>query len=357
MRKIFKQISIVLFFSLGICQQESYRSVDDIKEEWSGYTSYQKEEMISFSEFLYKEKHYERCLLSLFELLYKFPNDPVLPNIEYHIARCYEEMSNYALARRYYLKVVSTEPSSSFVSRAANYRSIYLSLLDGNESDVLSLTIGSEDPYLISFRGYAHLQNQEWEEARLTFIAAQSAFNHPHYDGLIIPLYKVIEDVGSLPIFNKYIVFFSGAVIPGGGHFLLKDKSAGQGILASVAMMLLTRSWGKGESLAGNKRFISSEGNSLPIYKNYKGEGVNKALENRVKIPESLNLASSSFKYIVPPILIGGSLFIASSIQSFFDTKKKNQDLVDFYLVEELTKIPPARFLDFAEPSLKLVLD
>ena len=43
-------------------QSDVYRSIDDIKS-WENYTSYQKEEMLSFCDFLFNEGHYERCLI------------------------------------------------------------------------------------------------------------------------------------------------------------------------------------------------------------------------------------------------------------------------------------------------------
>ena len=106
MRKKNKQFIIGFFLSILVSQQDTYRSVDDIKKEWLEITSYQMEEMLSFSEFLFKKGHYERCLLTLFELTYKFSDDPIIPNINYHIARCYEEMGSYVLAQRYYQKVI-----------------------------------------------------------------------------------------------------------------------------------------------------------------------------------------------------------------------------------------------------------
>ena len=47
--------------------QENYRSVDDIKNEWNEHTNYQRDEMLSFIDFLYNEGYYERCLISSFQ--------------------------------------------------------------------------------------------------------------------------------------------------------------------------------------------------------------------------------------------------------------------------------------------------
>ena len=87
MRNLRKQIIFVFLSSVLLSQQDIYRSVEDVKEEWTGYTSFQKEEMLSFCDFLFNEGHYERCLLSSFQLLYKFPNDPVIPAVNYYHLR------------------------------------------------------------------------------------------------------------------------------------------------------------------------------------------------------------------------------------------------------------------------------
>ena len=354
MRKKNKQFIICFFFSILFSQQDVYRSVDDIKEEWSGYTSYQKEEMLSFSEFLFKEGYYERCLLTLFELTYKFSDDPIIPNINYHIARCYEEMGSYVLAQRYYQKVIDTEPTTSFVRKAANYRFSHVFLLMGKETALINYVENSEDPYLVTFKGYAHLKKQNWEEARTSFIFAQTIFNHEHYNQLMTPIFKIIEDVGDLPMHNKYLVFLSGSMIPGGGQFLLKESQAGQGVFISVGMMLLINSWIDSQSLLGVKRFSESEGNSIPIYKNFKSINSSRVLHNKDQIPSFLKMNRSKLKFVIPPILIATSLYISSSLQSFFNTKKKNEELIQFYLFEELKRYSASRFLDFPEPVLKL---
>jgi hypothetical protein len=58
-------------------------------------------------------------------------------------------------------------------------------------------------------------------------------------------------------------------------------------------------------------------------------------------------------KFVVPPLIVASSLYISSSFQSFFNTQKKNKELVQYYLFEELKKYSASRFLDFQEPVLK----
>ena len=193
MRNLRKQISLVFLISVSSSQNDIYRSIEDVQEEWSGYTSFQKEEMISFCDFLFNEGYYERCLLSSFQLLYKFPNDPFIPTVNYYIARCYEEMKNFDLAVKYYQKVIDLNEKGSTVYGAAKYRKHYTNLLSGNLDTLIDATQNTEDPYLLTFRGYAHMEESRWEDARTSFISAQKAFNHPHYDELMIPLYQTLS--------------------------------------------------------------------------------------------------------------------------------------------------------------------
>ena len=337
---------------MALSQQDVYHSVEDIKTEWTGYTSYQKEEMVSFCDFLFKEGYYERCLLTSFQLLYKFPNDPIISTVQYHIARCYEEMKNFDLAHRYYGQVMETEPETSIAHKAASYRDIYVSLMAGEVHDLLEQTENTDDPYLMTFRGYAHMKKLEWEKARTSFISAQASFNHPHYNEMMIPLYQIIENVGSVPKHNRYLVFMTGSLFPGGGQFMLREWDKGQGILTSVGLMVLIGSWSKVEDLVGNKRFLDNEGISIPLYKNYKHKNSNTELTNNDQIPAQMNVSSSAMKYIIPPIFIGTGIFLGSSLKSFIDTNDKNKRLVEFYIQERIDKISPERFLDFSEPML-----
>ena len=73
MRNIAKYI--VLIITALLIGQENYRSVDQIKSEWSEHTTYQRDEMISFCDFLFNEGHYERSLIACLQFLYRYPED------------------------------------------------------------------------------------------------------------------------------------------------------------------------------------------------------------------------------------------------------------------------------------------
>ena len=260
-------------------------------------------------------------------------------------------MENFELAQRYYQKIIKDNDETSVVFRAAKYRNQYTNLLSGNTDDLLSNTQGTKDPYLLTFRGYAYMEKMNWEAARTSFISAQNNFDHPHYDELMNPLYQTIENVSEVPKHNKYIVFLSSTIFPGGGQFLLKEWSNGQGILTSVSLMAIISNWAKVEELVGKNRVIENESSSIPLYKDME---TNHQLKKKDKIPAKLSLSYSSVKYLIPPVVIGAGVFIISSLKSFKDTDEKNKKLIEYYVSDRVSDISPSRFLDFPNPTLVL---
>ena len=350
MRTYFKQIIIFFLLAQAFAQKDIYRNVDAIEKEWKGYTSYQKEEALSFCDFLFKEGHYERCLLNAFQVLYKFPNDDIVSVINYYIGRCYEEMNNYKLANIYYEKVIKKESKDNQKYKAAFYRNVYVKLMMDDVDEVLKVTDSSiNDPYLLTFKGYAYLKKKNWDEARTTFISAQSNFSHPHYDKLLTPLFQTIEEANVVQKHNRYLIFMMSTLFPGAGQFMLGNKTQGQGILSSVGLMMLISSWTTVHSLVGSSRAVDDISLSVPVFKNYT---TNKSLSKKDMIPDKIYTSSSSTKYLIPPFLIGSSIFIASAYKSFKDTKLKNEELINIYIKKRLEKNSPNRFLDFSEPQL-----
>ena len=148
---------IYTIFSCQLISQQAYRSVEEIESEWGGYTEYQRDEMIAFCDFLFKEGHYERFITTSFKLLYKLNNDPIVPLIYYYIARSYEEIGGFDLSIRYYEKILESEDSNSKIYKSATYRKMHVKYLLGNFKQVLLETENIQDPYLLTLRAYAFL--------------------------------------------------------------------------------------------------------------------------------------------------------------------------------------------------------
>ena len=63
---------LIIGFMLSIILgQQPYSSVEQIQEEWTDYTSYQRDEMVSFCDFLFKESH----LNDVFSLPFNYYTD------------------------------------------------------------------------------------------------------------------------------------------------------------------------------------------------------------------------------------------------------------------------------------------
>ena len=345
-------LGVTFLFLSMLCAQRSYNSVDEIKSEWGDYTSYQRDELISFCDFLFKEKHYERCLLSSFQFLFKFPEDPVRPAILYIIARSYEELKNYSLSRRYYNQLIKLENKNSVAYKAATRRGVYADLLSGDYQVVFEKTAQTDDPYLLTFRGYAFMKKLNWAEARLTFMLAQSNFGHPHYDELIAPLFLTIENVQNVPMHNKYLVAVTGLLFPGGGQFILNDINKGQGVLASAGLLALAANWSKIKTVSGSKRFLKHQSLSMPAYKNLKQESSGYYLKDKNNLPKPVSFTSSSLKYSFAPIFLAIGVYTGGFLKSFYDTQNENKKLLEYYVADKIVTLSPDSFLDFPEPQL-----
>ena len=341
-----------LFYILigQLFSQRTYRSVEEIESEWSGYTSYQKEEMISFCDFLFKEKHYERCLITSFQLLLKLGNDPIVPVVNYYIGRCYEELKSYDLAIKFYTIVLNSTEMNSKSYKAAYYRFLHVNLLMGNNDQLLIDTKDTKDPYLLILQGYAFLNNREFGNARTSFISAQSIFNHSHYNKLITPLYKIIEDVGSVKNYNKFSVLLSGLAFPGGGHYMLRDYDEAKGVSLTVGLLMLINYWSKVEGQSGKNRFYYNESNTFPVFNSYDYRGFKYILSENDKIPIKLEFEFSDNNRM--PIFLSMGVLLSSSWFAYKKTINKNYSLIKYYIDAEINKFPASVFLDFSEPKL-----
>jgi len=338
---------ILIAFSVLICQ-EDYRSIKQVESEWKDYTETQRDEMISFCDFLFNEGHYERCLIFSFQLLYRWPNDPIRPALLYLIARSYEEMGSHSLSKKYYNRVMDIEFETSKVYKAANYRYLYCNLMQGNLKGVLDNTSNSSDPYHLMLRGYSYLKQLEWESARATFISAEEIFNDKHYSKMMIPLYQSIDNVSLIKKHSKMKVALSGLILPGGGQLVLKDKKNAQGILASSFLLYGIYILGSGENSTGSIRFSNSAGTLVPTYN---GISLNFNL-SKDELSKVVFLDSAFFKYTFPPIIFGSVVYISSLIKSFFDTEEKNNSLIKLYAVSSLESNSPKVFFDFEAPTM-----
>ena len=317
MFNLFQKLLISLLIFSNLFSQINYRSIDEIESEWAGYASYQKEEMLTFCDFLFKEKHYERFLVSSFQLLLKLENDPIVPTIFYYIGRSYEELGSYILAERYYNKVLKMTDVQSKEYKAANYRLFHTYYLSGKFDEVLIKSSNLDDPYLQLIRGYVFLEKAQYQDARASFSQAQSTFNHPHYNKIINPMYKIIKDIALVKNHNKNSILLLGVLIPGGGQFILGDFDEARGIITSFSLLMLSGAWGMiSSNNPGQERLYYNEPNSLPVFNSYNKKGLNLIIDKKNKFPVKLNFQISNNSRI--PFGLGFGLVLVILLGSYY---------------------------------------
>jgi tetratricopeptide (TPR) repeat protein len=219
--------------------QKEYHSIEEIEREWEEYTSFQRDELLSFCDFLFQEEYYERTILACFRYTFLYPEDEIIPLVYYKIARSYEEVGKIELAEEYFQQVQSMVLPNSLEYRAADYRLTFLSLQKGDYLAVHeALSNDSLDPYFIVFDGYANFMELKWAEAKEDFQLCQQRFKTQKYDRLLKRLIRGCEDASDLPVKNRSLAGIL-SVLPGGGRVYLGDWIPATGtFIASVGLGL-----------------------------------------------------------------------------------------------------------------------
>ncbi len=332
--------------------QVKYRSVDEVREEWQDYTSFQKQELVSFSNFLFSEGFYERALLGYFQYLYKYPGDPLEFAAYYKIAQSYEFMGKPDLALNYYQRIIDKAEPNSYEAQAADYKITYLSLKANDFENVLNRTAGSEDPYDMVFRGYVHMHQLEWIPARQSFKSAEAAFDHRHYSKLIRPMYKAINKAINAPLKKRMPALLS-SLVPGGGHVYLRQfenavGSAASSLLLYTALLTLPK-----VTQSGNLEFEEITQKSLPL-NNTHGLSGSASTTGTYSMPNPLSLKLARRKLLVPPAMLALGLYAGSIWKTIHDIDTANRKLVERFIGKVSDRLPVDRFMDFTEPEFIL---
>jgi len=219
-----KLFFMIVFFLTQMMGQigEEYQTIEDIEEEWQGYTTFQKDELMGFCDFLFSEEYYERAILAYFKFLFLYPDDELLSIVYYKIARSYEELGNYKLATDYYQRVQREVTPNTSEYMASEYRIVYLSLLTDQYDTVYERSSNLNDPYMLIFQGYAHFSQLQWDEAKESFQLASEYFDDDEYKEVLILLMNTCDEVRDLPLKSKVLAGLSG-IFPGGGRIYLCD--------------------------------------------------------------------------------------------------------------------------------------
>ena len=330
-----------LFILTGSMQgQKHYNSVGEIKEEWGNYSKFQRDEIVSFCNFLFEEKHYDRALLNLFQFLYRFPGDTLEPTIYYLIGKCYEFTHNPDLAIVYYQRILDDPHASEKTRKAANYSKLYLQLINNENKIVLEQTYLTEDPYLLVMRGYAQLQEFDWASARLTFLSTQERFGHEYYSKLIHPIFHRIDNVENVPKRNIKMSLLA-SIFPGGGQGYLGKWNSGIGVLSSLII------------LTGYLHLSSKDNqDNLTFREHVTSYNPHYISSKSVMTPNQIQTTSSNVMIHIPSIVLWSGIYIGSCFEAVENISSSNQDILNEYLQSILEECSIIAFLDFEEPKL-----
>ena len=230
---IIRMLKNITFFVVALnflFAQKSSTTIKEIEVQWKVYTSFQKKELLNFSEFLFVEEYYERAVLAYFRYAFRYPADPLISVIYYKIARSYEEMANYELALEYYGRAQSFVKPNSSEFKATIYRITFVHLKNENYQDVYDTALDSHDPYLKVFEGYAYLSELKWENAKISFSIAMDLFNTNEYNDQLKSLIHVCNNVKNLTMKSRSMTLLA-SIFPGGGRFYHQDWYAAVGTL------------------------------------------------------------------------------------------------------------------------------
>tara|TARA_Y100000994_G_C15642733_1_gene421984 strand:- start:16 stop:1101 length:1086 start_codon:yes stop_codon:yes gene_type:complete len=342
---------LVLYLTLNtIFAQQKYLDVQDIKEEWKNFTSFQRQELVAYNTFLYSEGFYERALLGYFQYLYKYPKDDLEIAAYYQIAKCYEKLENWDLAKNYYDRIIDESSPGGLNSNAAKYQIHHIDLINENYNNIIENTISSKDPYELIFRGYAHFENLEWKESRQSFQAAESIFDHNHYSKLIKAWYKAINSAENAPLKKRTPALLS-SLFPGGGFIYLDQKKNAVGLISSTILLYSATFSIINENKKGDIMLAINRQKNIPLDSGFQLFENNPSISENYFIPKSMSTSKRSPSSIATPIALALGLQFASGWKSVKDIDNANKILVKRFTKRVRSKLAISRFMDYPFPE------
>ena len=345
----FYLFSVLLSLNFLTAQQQ-YLGVDDIKKEWKDFTSFQRQELVGYTNFLYNEGFYERALLGYFQFLYKYPKDELETATYFQIAKSYEKMEDWDLAKNYYDRIIKNNDSNSKESKAAQYQILFIELSNSNYDLVLEKTKDSSDPYEMIFRAYAHFEKLEWENSRQSFKVAESIFDHNHYSKLIKPWYKAIKTGENAPLKKRTPALLS-SLFPGGGFVYLDQKENAIGLIASTVLLYSAMISSNSNHKNGDIFLANNRQQNIPLDSEFNILENNPSASKNYFIPKSMSTAQKNPIIITAPILVALGLQFASGWKSVKDIDQANKRLVVRFTGRVTSKLSVTRFMDYPLPE------
>ena len=346
-----KSIFILLIFLVQIFSQQRYLSKDDIKEEWSEYTSFQKSELINHSNLLFNDGKYEDALLNYFQFVYLYPNDQLINAAYFKIAKCYEMLKSWDLSINYYQKIISSSDSGSVHFLSSNYQRLYSLFKIGQYQDIINSPNEDNDPYILVFKAYAFFSMLDFNSAMLTFKSAEAAFDHKYYSDIIKPFYRAIETVENAPTKEKSLALVT-SLFPGGGFLYLDQKESAIGSIITSSLIFSVLSNSNNISQKGNIPFSINFQEMIPLSNDLSSLKISFDNSEGYNLPIDVELQEKYTSVLIPPLVIAGLIYFGSMWKSVIKLEESNNFLLQRYAKRVIVKLPLENFMDYEIPHL-----
>ena len=346
-----KSIFILLIFLVQIFSQQKYLSKDDIKKEWSEYTSFQKSELINHSNLLFDNGKYEDALLNYFQFVYLYPNDQLINAAYFKIAKCYEMLKSWDLSINYYQKIISSSDSSSVHYLSSNYQRLYSLFKIGQFQDIINSPNEDNDPYILVFKAYAFFSMLDFNSALLTFKSAEAAFDHRYYSDIIKPFYKAIETVENAPTKDKSLALVT-SLFPGGGFLYLDQKESAIGSIVTSSLIFSVLANSNNISQKGNIPFSTNFQEMIPLSNDLSSRKISFDNSKGYNLPIDVMLEEKYTSILIPPLVIAGLIYFGSMWKSVVKLEESNNSLLQRYAKRVIVKLPLENFMDYEIPHL-----
>ena len=344
-----KLILLLLIFPLQIFSQQNYLSKEDIKNEWSEYTSFQKSELINHSNLLFNESKYEDALLNYFQFVYLYPNDQLTNAAYFKIAKCYEMLNSWDLSINYYQKIISSSESGSINYLSSNYQRLYSLFKIGQFEDVIKSPNEDNDPYILVFKAYAFFSMLDFKNAMLTFKSAEAAFDHKYYADIIKPFYRAIETVENAPTKEKSLALIA-SLLPGGGFLYLDQKESAIGSIVTSSLIFSVLANSNNMSQKGNIPFSTNFQEMIPLSNDLSYHKLLFDNSKGYKLPINVKLEEKYTSVLIPPIVFAGLVYFGSMWKSVIKLEDSNNTLLKRYAKRVIIKLPLENFMDYEIP-------
>ena len=345
-----KIIITLLIFSVQISSQQKYLSKEDIKKEWSEYTSFQKSELINHSNLLFNDGKYENALLNYFQFVYLYPNDQLINAAYFKIAKCYEMLNSWDLSINYYQKIISSSESGTVDYLSSTYQKLYSLFKIGQFEDIIKSPNENNDPYILVFKAYAFFSMLDFENAMLTFKSAQAAFDHRYYSDIIMPFYRAIETVENAPIKEKSLALIT-SLLPGGGFLYLDQKESAIGSMVTSSLIFSVFLSSNNISQKGNISFSSNFQKMIPLSNELSSSKLLFDNSSGYDLPTKVKLEEKYTSVLIPPLVVAGLIYFGSMWKSVIKLEESNNILLQRYVKRVLIKLPLENFMDYEIPN------